>query len=187
MNFNIKNKIKDKYLIDKLFATAYDELKNLNHINVNNYKDTTRTQDYIRFDVLYKDDDVVAFGGMCINDAWHNCVRITDRYYLFKKYRSTHIGKHKLNPAGNFIIPKQIMEAHKLGMCPFISMQNLNKRSTLNILSNYLNKNYNINTTILDNMKNTCCGRSNNPNCIQSILTLSQHKQYVDNILPNAN
>lgn len=182
-----KNKIEDKNLIDKLFRSAYIQLKNTNHVNANNYKDVSRTQDYIRFDVLYEDDDVIAFGGMCKNPTWKNCVRITDRYYLFKKYRSTNIGKHKLDPASNYIIPLQIEEALKLGMCPFISMQNTNKRSTLYLLSKYLNKKYNLNTMVLDNMKNTCCGRSNNPNCMQSILTLSQHKQYVDNILPNAN
>ena len=81
----VKNIILDKEQILKIFSSAYED--NTNHVNRNNYKiKESRLDGYIRFDVMYYEDDIVSFSGLWTHDKWDNCARAADRYYIFKKY-----------------------------------------------------------------------------------------------------
>ncbi|WP_438964657.1 hypothetical protein [Winogradskyella sp.] len=181
-----KNIIHEKEEILKIFSSAYKD--NANHVNQNNYKiKESRLDGYIRFDVMYYEDDIVSFSGLWTHDKWNDCARAADRYYIFKKYRcKTIASKPNMFAASQSFIPKQFKTATEWGLNPFVSIQNIRKRKAINITRDRLKINHNLDCVILDGLRYTCINRSGSQNCWQNILTLRSCADELDAVLSKA-
>ena len=176
----VKNIVNDKEEIFKIFSLAYKD--NANHVNQSNYKiQSNKLDSYIRFDVLYFEDDVISFSGLWTHDKWNDCARAADRYYIFKKYRSkTLIPNYALSAASKVFIPKQFKTAIDWGLSPFVSIQNIKRKKDINILKRRLKDMHNLDCVVLDELRYTCIDRSKSQNCWQNVLTLKSCADQVD-------
>jgi len=176
-----KNIVRDKQEISRVFSLAYED--NIHHVNRNNYK-TVRLDGYIRFDVLYFEDDVISFSGLWTHDKWNDCARAADRYYIFKKYRcKTLVSRPSMFAASQLFIPKQFKTAIEWGLHPFVSIQNIKKKKVIDITRERLKNNHDLDCVVLDELKYTCVDNSDSINCWQNILTLRSCKDQVSSSL----
>ena len=175
----VKNIVSDKEEILKIFLLAYED--NANHVNQNNYKITPdRLDGYIRFDVMYYENDLVSFSGLWTHDKWNGCARAADRYYIFKKYRSKSlIPNFKFPVASKIFIPEQFKTAIDWGLSPFVSIQNVKRKKDIEVLGKLLKDLHNYDCILLDDLRYTCVDQSKSQNCWQNILTL---KSCVDQV-----
>ena len=179
----VKNIILDKEQILKIFSSAYED--NTNHVNRNNYKiKESRLDGYIRFDVMYYEDDIVSFSGLWTHDKWDNCARAADRYYIFKKYRSKSlIPNFKFPAASKTFIAEQFKTAKDWGLNPFVSIQNIKRKKDINVLGRLLRDLHNYDCVVLDDLRYTCIHEFGSKNCWQNILTLKSCADQVSTVL----
>ncbi len=176
-----KNIIRDREEILRVFSLAYED--NTHHVNRDNYK-TVRLEGYIRFDVLYFEDDVISFSGLWTHDKWNGCARAADRYYIFKKYRcKTLVSRPSTFAASQLFIPKQFKTAIEWGLHPFVSIQNIKKKKVIDITRERLKNSHDLDCVVLDELKYTCVDNSDSTNCWQNILTLRSCKDQVSSSL----
>ena len=178
-----KNIIHEKEEILKLFSSAYKD--NTNHVNQNNYKiKDSRLDGYIRFDVMYYEDDIVSFSGLWTHDKWNGCARAADRYYIFKKFRSKSLIPNFQFPAASKVfIAKQFETASHWGLNPFISIQNIKRMKSIEVIKRILKDLHNLDCVVLDGLRYTCLNQSESQTCWQNILTLKSCADQVDAVL----
>lgn len=177
----IKNIICDKEEILEIFSHAYKD--NINHVNQDNYKiKEDRLDGYIKFDVMYYQEDVVCFSGLWTHDDWRGCARAADRYYVFKKYRARGLlPNYKLPAASQFFIPSQFATSLDWGLSPFVSIQGSRKRADVFYLKDKLKEYANLDCVVLDDLRYTCIGQGSD-HCWQNVITLESTESQVESV-----
>lgn len=117
--------------------------------------------------------DIVCFCGA--RKFGRDQVRIFDRYYVFPDYRSNSL-KHSEHSA--VMVREMIDDAIKIKLQPFISIQELRKRRSLELAVNKFNKylEKDVQLKVLDGLYCTVPKSKDKPSSWQNIATISPYK-----------
>jgi len=135
----------------RLFDLASSDTQHRNYKNFLKLKD--RYQHYTHFHAVYKDDKPLAFSGMFTHTAYKDFIRICDRTYYFPEYRSNSLQRPKIDAASRFFLPIQHKIAYKENYKPFTSIQEKNRRQSLKVTLDHVNKLNGLNFVLLDELR----------------------------------
>tara|TARA_Y100000004_G_scaffold73871_1_gene82968 strand:- start:1166 stop:1777 length:612 start_codon:yes stop_codon:yes gene_type:complete len=135
----------------RLFDLASTDTQHRNYKNFLNLHD--RYQHYTHFHVVYKNDEPLAFSGMFTHSSYKDFIRICDRTYYFPQYRSNSLQRPKIDAASRFFLPIQHKIAYEENYKPFTSIQESNRRQSLKVTLDHVNKLNNLNFVLLDGLR----------------------------------
>lgn len=152
--------------------------QNDNHRNAKNYYNLDQVVDkFDSFEIIYDDNNIVAFSGLWNNGHYpNNTVRCSTRTYYHPDYRNRG-SKRNVRWSEDWFIPYEVDKAIQLGYeYAFISIELLMRRRSMQDLVNYISKDRN--WILHDNMCNTCrqhndtgkfIGVNKDSNCWQNV------------------
>ena len=135
----------------RLFDLASTDTQHRNYKNFLNLHD--RYQHYTHFHVVYKNDEPLAFSGMFTHPSYKDFIRICDRTYYFTQYRSNSLQRPKIDAASRFFLPMQHQIAYEENYKPFTSIQESNRRQSLKVTLDHVNKLNNLNFVLLNGLR----------------------------------
>ena len=102
---------------------------------------------------MYKNDEPLAFSGMFTHPSYKDFIRICDRTYYFPQYRSNSLQRPKIDAASRFFLPMQHQIAYEENYKPFTSIQESNRRQSLKVTLDHVNKLNNLNFVLLNGLR----------------------------------